>query len=205
MTKKLSFDRIEFLISAAKLQQLPADIGSEVAFVGRSNAGKSTAINKITARKNLARTSKDPGRTQLINFFTLDDQHRLVDLPGYGYAKVPIEMKERWQQTLHSYLTQRHSLRGIFLIMDSRHPMTQYDEQLIGLFEDTPLNLHILLSKADKLSNNEMKKTLQTVSKKIAGYNLPISVQLFSAKSNLGVAEAQEKLIQLLQTTTPSQ
>lgn len=198
MTKKINFDRIEFLTSAAQLNQLPSDVGNEVAFVGRSNAGKSTAINKITARKNLARTSKDPGRTQLINFFTIDDLHRLVDLPGYGYAKVPIEIKERWQKTLHSYLTQRHSLRGIFLIMDSRHPMTNYDEQMIALTQDTSISLHILLSKSDKLSNNEMKKTLQEVTKKIAAYHLPISVQLFSAKSNLGVTEAQEKLIELL-------
>lgn len=200
MTKKINLDRIEFLTSAAELNQLPPDIGNEVAFVGRSNAGKSTAINKITARKNLARTSKDPGRTQLINFFIIDEQHRLVDLPGYGYAKVPVEIKERWQKTLHSFLTKRHSLRGIFLIMDSRHPMSNYDEQMIELLQDTPINLHILLSKSDKLTTNEMKKTLQEVTKKIAAYNFPISVQLFSAKSNLGVMEAQNKLIELLRT-----
>src|SRR5262249_27555361 len=132
-----------FLVSAAKISQLPLDQGKEVAFAGRSNAGKSTAINAITANKHLAKASKTPGRTQTINLFQLDLTRRLVDLPGYGFAKVPPEMKKRWDHTLSEYLQTRTSLQGLFLIMDIRHPLQLYDQHMIAWTEEAKLPLHI--------------------------------------------------------------
>jgi len=180
-----------FETSAAKLSQLLADEGMEVAFAGRSNAGKSSAINKICCQKSLARTSKTPGRTQLINFFTLDEQRRLVDLPGYGYAKVSEDIKRRWQQTMEQYLASRQSLQGLILLMDVRHPLKDIDQQLLSWSWNVGMPTHILLTKADKLKRGAAQNTLLKVSKEISE-NDPAgltSVQLFSSLKGTGLAE----------------
>ncbi|MES9938030.1 MAG: ribosome biogenesis GTP-binding protein YihA/YsxC, partial [Sedimenticola sp.] len=142
------YHQARFLTSAAKLNQSPADEGIEVAFAGRSNAGKSSAINTLCQQRNLARTSKTPGRTQLLNFFTLDEQRRLVDLPGYGYAKVAEKVKLQWQKELAAYLEQRQSLRGIILLVDVRHPLKEFDQQMLDWSAQIDLPVHILLTKA---------------------------------------------------------
>ena len=180
-----------FETSAAKLSQLLPDEGMEVAFAGRSNAGKSSAINKICCQKSLARTSKTPGRTQLINFFTLDEQRRLVDLPGYGYAKVSEDIKRRWQQTMEQYLASRQSLQGLVLLMDVRHPLKDVDQQLLSWSWNVGMPTHILLTKADKLKRGAAQNTLLKVRKEISendSSNLT-SVQLFSALKGTGLDE----------------
>src|SRR5574344_3130863 len=143
--------KAQFLISAARVDQCPPDEGLEVAFVGRSNSGKSSALNTLT-RASLARTSKTPGRTQLLNFFALDEDRRLVDLPGYGYAKVPIPLKLHWQQHLEAYLSSRESLCGVVLMMDIRHPLTEFDRMMLDWALASRLPIHVLLTKADKLT-----------------------------------------------------
>lgn len=178
-----------FLSSSAKVTQLPLDEGYEVAFAGRSNAGKSSALNYLTGQKSLARTSKQPGRTQLINLFTLDPLRRLVDLPGYGYAQVPLEVKHNWQKTLTLYLQTRHCLKGIVLLMDIRHPLKETDQVLLDIAFTRGLPVHILLTKADKLSRNEAKSTLLKLQKQFDLYQDIISLQLFSALKKEGEAE----------------
>ena len=155
-----------FLISAAKVDQCPDDQGYEVAFAGRSNAGKSSALNTLT-HASLARTSKTPGRTQLLNFFSLDDDRRLVDLPGYGYAKVPIPLKQHWQRHLEAYLGSRESLKGLILMMDIRHPMTDFDQLMLDWSVASHMPMHILLTKADKLTYGAAKNTLLKVQSEI--------------------------------------
>ena len=144
-----------FRLSAQNATHLPPDEGAEVAFAGRSNAGKSSALNVITGRKGLARVSKAPGRTRLINFFTIDDQHSLVDLPGYGYARVARSVRAEWDEMVGNYLHNRESLRGVVLIMDCRHPLTEYDEALLEYCTENSLLVHVLLSKCDKLNRND--------------------------------------------------
>lgn len=185
-----------FETSAAKLSQLLADEGMEVAFAGRSNAGKSSAINRICCQKSLARTSKTPGRTQLINFFTLDEQRRLVDLPGYGYAKVSEDIKRRWQQTMEQYLASRQSLQGLVLLMDVRHPLKEVDQQLLAWSWNVGMPTHILLTKADKLKRGAAQNTLLKVRKEISE-NDPAglsSVQLFSSLKGTGLDEVYSVL-----------
>ena len=189
------FPRVEFLISAARLDQLPADQGREIAFAGRSNAGKSSALNTITGNKKLAKTSKTPGRTQLINFFTIDNDHRLVDLPGYGYAQVSIEIKQRWQKTLSQYLTERESLCGLVLVMDVRHPFKEFDQHMLTWATENQLPVHVLLTKTDKLSRNEANKTLFQARKQLAGYGENLSIQLFSSLNRAGLEEARTQLL----------
>tara|TARA_R110002072_G_scaffold1369_7_gene11314 strand:+ start:2557 stop:3171 length:615 start_codon:yes stop_codon:yes gene_type:complete len=172
-----------FLKSAATLQQCPADLGAEVAFCGRSNAGKSSALNFLTDQKKLARTSKTPGRTQLINFFSLTESLRLVDLPGYGYAKVPPKMKEEWQRNLDDYLRARKSLRGLILVMDIRHPLKEFDLLMLSWCEEAELPVHIVLTKADKLKRGPQQATLFKV-RKAVGEN--VTVQVLSATHSLG-------------------
>lgn len=187
-----------FLTSAATVEQCPEDKGYEVAFAGRSNAGKSSAINLLT-HANLARTSKTPGRTQLINFFSLDDERRFVDLPGYGYAKVPLPLKEHWQKHLNAYLTTRQSLAGIFIMMDVRHPLTEFDKMLLDWADSATMPVHILLTKADKLTFGVAKATMLKVQKALTEYkNTTISVQLFSATKRQGQPEAYAILRQWL-------
>ncbi|MEI6514156.1 MAG: ribosome biogenesis GTP-binding protein YihA/YsxC, partial [bacterium] len=161
------YKQAEFLKSAAKVEQLPVDLGYEVAFAGRSNAGKSSALNCLTANGRLARTSKTPGRTQLINLFTVkDEHHRLVDLPGYGYAKVAMQVKLDWQKNLAHYLEVRESLRGLVVLMDSRHPLKDADQLLIQWAVNRQLPIHILLTKADKLSKSQVQQAIILVRQK---------------------------------------
>lgn len=191
----------QFLISATKLEQCPPDGGLEVAFVGRSNSGKSSAINCLT-RARLARTSKTPGRTQLINFFQLDEQRRLVDLPGYGYAKVPMPLKQHWKIHLENYLSKRQCIAGLVLMMDIRHPLTPFDCMMLDWCKNSGMPIHILLTKADKLafgaSKNALLKTQKDIKKQ---WGEVASLQLFSATNRIGVDEAYQVLAQWLQLT----
>jgi len=186
----LDFQKTKYLKSIDDLNQLPLDQGSEVAFIGPSNAGKSSAMNTITGIKGLARASKLPGRTQMINFFAIDSRHRLVDLPGYGYAKVPKTMQERWSHNVNEYLQIRSSLCGLILIMDIRHPLKEMDQQLIEWTVQCDLPLHILLTKADKLSKNEMAHALSSVKEALIQYQEQVSIQTFSSNKRIGVDHA---------------
>lgn len=176
-----------FFKSAAQVDQLPADVGYEVAFAGRSNAGKSSALNCLTTIRQLARTSKTPGRTQLINLFTLDESRRLVDLPGYGYAKVAQQIKLDWQKNLAKYLEVRQCLRGLILLMDCRHPLKELDQMMINWSLDRQIPVHILLTKADKISRSEVKNTVLKVKKQYELVDELISVQSFSSLKKEGV------------------
>ncbi len=181
-----------FVISAARLNQLPQDCGPEVAFAGRSNAGKSSSINRLCEQKALARTSKTPGRTQLINLFQLSGQRHLVDLPGYGYAKVNEEIKRRWQQTMEAYLSERQSLRGLILLMDVRHPLKTADQQLLDWCWQVSMPVHVMLTKADKLKRGPAQNTLLQVQRELKTHAPDglCSVQLFSALKGTGLVEA---------------
>lgn len=191
---KFDYHQAQFLKSAVELSHLPADKGWEVAFIGRSNAGKSSAINAITGIRGLARTSSTPGQTQMINLFGLDKDRRLVDLPGYGYAKVPRTIKERWQKSIDEYLEKRHCLRGLILVMDIRHPLKEGDQQLIAWSIKCEVPVHILLTKADKLNTSETRKILKEVSATLEPFGSTLSVQIFSAMHNQGVEAAQVRL-----------
>ncbi|PTU74435.1 ribosome biogenesis GTP-binding protein YihA/YsxC [Pseudomonas mangrovi] len=194
-----------FLISAAKVDQCPPDEGLEVAFAGRSNAGKSSALNTLT-HANLARTSKTPGRTQLLNFFELDEQRRLVDLPGYGYAKVPIPLKLHWQQHLEAYLSSRESLAGLMLMMDIRHPLTEFDRMMLDWSQASGMPMHILLTKADKLAFGAAKNALLKVRQEIfREWGDSVSLQLFSAPKRQGTDEALQVLAHWLQLGEPEE
>ncbi len=179
----------QFLTSASKLSQCPEDAGWEVAFAGRSNAGKSSAINSLTNNKKLAKTSKTPGRTQLINFFQLSDQQRLVDLPGYGFAKVPLAVKREWTKNLENYLQRRQSLRGLVLLMDVRHPLQPFDSQMLTWALAADMPVHILLTKADKLKKGPANNNLLRVRKELQAHADLVSVQLFSALKHTGHKE----------------
>lgn len=191
---KPDYQKATFLLSAAKLSQLPADEGIEVAFVGRSNAGKSSVLNELTRNHKLARVSKTPGRTQHINLFVLDETRRLVDLPGYGYAKVPPAVKREWQQTLDAYLQERDCLRGLVLVMDIRHPLTEFDRHLLSWANDCELTVHILLNKSDKLAFGAIKKTILQVEAYLRDFENPVSYQAFSALKSDGIKEFRDVL-----------
>ncbi|MFV1985302.1 MAG: ribosome biogenesis GTP-binding protein YihA/YsxC [Thiohalomonadales bacterium] len=191
------FQKIAFLISVPKPVQAPADTGTEVAFAGRSNAGKSSALNAITQRKALARISKTPGRTQHLVFFKLDDSRRLVDLPGYGFAKVPTRVKREWGDAMTNYFEQRKSLRGLILLMDVRHPLTDFDQQMLAWCNSVNMKVHILLTKSDKLKKGPAKATLLQVQKELAAYGT-VSIQLFSATKKIGVEQAQSLILNWL-------
>jgi len=178
-----------FLTSAEKLSQCPEDTGYEVAFAGRSNAGKSSAINTLTDHRKLARTSKTPGRTQLINFFSLDEERRLVDLPGYGYAKVSESQKLKWQEHLSEYLQNRQSLKGLILVMDIRHPFQDYDLSLLEWAKNSDLAVHILLTKADKLKPNAARSQIFAVKKFLKEENYQATAQAFSSLKKQGISE----------------
>lgn len=188
------YRKAAFSTSAAKLAQCPADEGWEVAFAGRSNAGKSSAINSLTDNKKLAKTSKTPGRTQLINFFELSDSQRLVDLPGYGFAKVPKAVKVEWVKQLENYLAKRQCLRGMILLMDVRHPLQPFDQQMLDWALAAYMPVHILLTKADKLKRGPASSTLLKVQSQLKAHQDLVSVQLFSALKHTG----HEELIQVL-------
>jgi GTP-binding protein len=183
-----------FLTSAARLSQTPPDSGFEVAFAGRSNAGKSSAINALCDQKTLARTSKTPGRTQLLNFFAIDEQRRIVDLPGYGYAKVAEGIKREWQGLLASYLEQRECLRGLVLMMDIRHPLKDFDLQMLQWADHMALPVHVLLTKADKLKKGPAANSVLKVREGLNKMGGQFTVQAFSSLKKTGISEALSQL-----------
>ncbi|MEE4378410.1 MAG: ribosome biogenesis GTP-binding protein YihA/YsxC [Candidatus Competibacteraceae bacterium] len=188
------YRQARFLISAYDFKQLPAESGLEVAFAGRSNAGKSSALNVLTGQKALARISKTPGRTQLINYFEVEPERFLVDLPGYGYAKVPEPMRRHWRKVLAQYLNERSALQGLFLLMDIRHPLTELDRQMLLWCAHRPLPIHVLLTKSDKLKHGAALNALRQVRLSLERDYPHASVQLFSALKRVGVSEAHEQL-----------
>jgi len=194
-TFKLAYNSAKFIQSGSKLSNCPTDTGIEIAFAGRSNAGKSSAINSITQNKKLARTSKTPGRTQLINFFSLNVENvRLVDLPGYGYAKVSLDLKENWGRHLEDYLQNRESLVGLVLIMDIRKPLTDFDTMLLDWSKKSELSTTILLTKADKLKFGPAKAAMLKVKKELKDHGFINDVILFSSLKKTGVSEARNSL-----------
>ncbi len=189
-----NYQQTRFLTSAPDIRALPDDSGIEVAFAGRSNAGKSSALNTLTRQNSLARTSKTPGRTQLINTFHLADDKRLIDLPGYGFAKVPLEVKEKWQKSLSEYLIKRKSLKGIVVLMDIRHPLKDLDQQLVHWAVQSGLSVLILLTKADKLSPGPRKKTVLEVREASLAFMGDVTVEAFSSLNKIGLAELEQVL-----------
>jgi GTP-binding protein len=189
----LNFRQATFLKSAPRLAQCPEDKGVEIACIGRSNSGKSSLINTLCEQSRLAKTSKTPGRTQLINFYEITPEYRLVDLPGYGYAKVSEKTKEQIQLMLTEYLSNRGCLRGLIVIMDIRHPLTPSDQQLIDLATELNLSMHIVLTKCDKLNRGPANQTLLKVQQMLSGLD-NITVQTFSAQMGYGLEALQDKL-----------
>jgi len=185
------FSQAEFFTTVNHIKDLPSHGGREVAFVGRSNAGKSSAINTLANHVRLAYTSKTPGRTQHLNYFSLGEDNFLVDLPGYGYAKVPSESKRHWEALLSQYLQIREELSGLVVIMDSRRPLTELDENMLDWFEPTNKPVHILLTKSDKLSRQQATKTLNGVKSHLLEFFPQCSVQLFSSLKKQGMDEAE--------------
>ena len=196
MTTAINFQKAKYTQSAPSIRECPPETGAEVAFAGRSNAGKSSAINTLTNNHKLARVSKTPGRTQLINFFELSETQRLVDLPGYGYAKVSRDQKELWQRHLSEYLRERRCLKGLILLMDIRHPLQEFDTTMLDWAISSKMAVHILLTKADKLSRGQAGSALMAVKKEIknAGMSELVSVQTFSSLKNTGVDDLKAKL-----------
>jgi len=190
-----AFPSVRFLTSAHEVRQFPPDAGAEVAVAGRSNAGKSSAINAIVQRKGLAKTSKTPGATRLINFFELDAGRRLVDLPGYGFAAVPGAMRAHWGTLIEAYFRRRECLRGAIVVMDVRHPLTEHDRSMLELAVARSVPVHIVLTKADKLGRGAGKQAVAAVQKTVGP---EVTVQLFSALSGEGVTEARGALLRLL-------
>lgn len=183
------YQKAYFLLSVANVKQLPPDQGIEVAIVGRSNAGKSSILNRLTQQKTLARVSKTPGRTQHVNIFVLDETRRIADLPGYGYAKVPLAAKQQWQKTVDAYIRERQCLKGLLLIMDIRHPLKEGDWQLLDYCEHRGLPVHIILNKADKLSRGAVADTLREVKAALTDYDNSVTFQSFSALKGAGIKE----------------
>lgn len=190
----MHYNQTKFYKSAQKVEQCPPDSKIEIAFAGRSNAGKSSAINTITNIKGLAKTSKTPGRTQLLNYFAVAEHYYLVDLPGYGYAKVSHSTQKEWEKSLTKYIETRAQLKGVFIIMDVRHPLTDHDQNMINWVAGYKIPIHILLTKADKLSRGAAANVLQQVRKELAAAYELITVQLFSSLNGTGVEDAREKL-----------
>jgi GTP-binding protein len=189
-SKTIHLSKATFTISAPDIRKLPEDSGIEVAFAGRSNAGKSSALNTLTNQKGLARTSKTPGRTQLINVFEIGDNKRLIDLPGYGFAKVPLEMKKKWQQALGEYLEKRQSLKGLVVLMDIRHPLKDLDMDLIEWAVEGDLPVLALLTKCDKLSQGKRSTEVLKVKKVLDALNGDVRVQAFSSLKRTGSEQA---------------
>ena len=192
------FENINFEKSISELNQSPEDIGSEVAFVGRSNAGKSTAINSITNRNSLAKTSKTPGRTQLINFFKINDNSRIVDLPGYGFAKASKEKQKSWNRLVTDYIKYRQSLKGVVLIIDIRRGFGEMDLMFLDFYLPLNKRLHILLTKADKLSKQKQSLILNEA-REI--YGSIATIQIFSGTKKIGISEAQDQVTKFLEST----
>jgi len=189
------YRRAKFLIAVQHAEQLPEDVVAEVGFAGRSNAGKSSSINTITGIHSLARTSKTPGRTQQIVYFSLDTEKALVDLPGYGFAKVPPSVKKHWHALMESYFTNREALKGLVLVMDIRHPMREFDEQMLDWCQHANVPAHILLTKSDKLSNGAAKNVMLKIKKMLKDQQLNnVSVQTFSSLKRTGAETVIEKM-----------
>ncbi|WP_096086690.1 ribosome biogenesis GTP-binding protein YihA/YsxC [Agaribacterium haliotis] len=195
---KIKFQSAQYLTSAPSIRECPAETGVEVAFAGRSNAGKSSALNKLTRNGKLARTSKTPGRTQLINYFNLNKSEdlRLVDLPGYGFAKVPLAMKKAWEKNMSEYLQKRESLQGLIIVMDIRHPLQEGDVMILNWAVEAELPSHILLTKSDKLKRGAAKNTLLEVEKKLREAQVEdlVSAQTFSSLKGDGVDKLEQRI-----------
>lgn len=189
------FTKAAFSTSAPDIRHLKDDTGIEVAFAGRSNAGKSSALNALTRQKNLARTSKTPGRTQMINVFELETDRRLIDLPGYGFAQVPLAMKKKWQQSLGEYLQKRKSLKGLVVLMDIRHPFKELDQDLIYWAVDAGIPVQAVLTKADKLKSGKRKEQVMMAEEAALAFMGDVTVQAFSANSKLGLPQLEQKLL----------
>ena len=190
-----------FLTSASTPNSLPPDQGKEIAFAGRSNAGKSSTINRLCSQKQLARTSKTPGRTQLINFFTISETDKLADLPGYGYAKASQSKQRQWLELLEFYFTHRKALQGTIIVMDIRHPFTEADKMMVEWCVHHQCEIHILLNKADKLSRNQAKNQLHSVQRQLKNYDISsTSLQLFSAQTGQGIDDAVLRISQWLES-----
>jgi GTP-binding protein len=192
-----------FVLSAPTPEHLPPDRGAEIAFAGRSNAGKSSALNALTGQGALARVSKTPGRTQQLVVFGIDDTRRLIDLPGYGFAKVPGEIQEVWHRALDQYFRERESLAGLLLAMDVRHPLTDYDQIMLAFARARALPVHILLTKSDKLGRGAGMNTLHAVRKGLADHRAAASVQLFSSTERTGLDTATKWVEQRLGIVDP--
>ncbi|QXO17472.1 ribosome biogenesis GTP-binding protein YihA/YsxC [Vibrio ostreae] len=194
MSVKIHYQNTHFITSAPDIRHLPADEGIEIAFAGRSNAGKSSSLNKLTNQKNLAKTSKTPGRTQLINLFKVTEGCHIVDLPGYGFAQVPLEMKKKWQQSLGEYLQKRTCLKGLVVLMDIRHPMKDLDQQLIIWAVECNIPVQVLLTKADKLKSGARKAQLLKVRQDALELGGDVKVDAFSSHNGIGVDVLRHKL-----------
>ncbi|MGO1296079.1 MAG: ribosome biogenesis GTP-binding protein YihA/YsxC [Vibrio sp.] len=194
MNAKIHYQNTQFVTSAPDIRHLPDDVGVEIAFAGRSNAGKSSSLNRLTNQKSLAKTSKTPGRTQLINLFKVTDGCHIVDLPGYGFAQVPLEMKKKWQKSLGEYLQKRENLKGLVVLMDIRHPMKDLDRQLVGWAIDCHIPVQVLLTKADKLKSGARKAQELMVRKDIETMGGEVYVAAFSSTSGQGVDILRQRL-----------
>jgi len=192
----IHLSKATFTLSAPDIRRLPEDSGIEVAFAGRSNAGKSSALNTLTNQRGLARVSKTPGRTQMINIFEVAPNRRLVDLPGYGFAKVPLEMKKKWQKALGEYLEKRECLKGLVILMDIRHPLKDLDMDLIQWAADSDLPILALLTKCDKLSQGKRSSEVLQVKKTLSSLNADITVQAFSSLKYTGLEQANNMICQ---------
>ncbi|SNC58407.1 ribosome biogenesis GTP-binding protein YihA/YsxC [Sodalis endosymbiont of Henestaris halophilus] len=194
MTKSYNYQKTHFLTSASDIHNLPIDSKLEIAFAGRSNSGKSSAINTLVNQKTLARISKMPGRTQLINLFEVEPGIRLVDLPGYGYAKAPVVLKRQWQRALAQYIQKRDNLKGLVVLMDIRHPMKDLDQKMLQLAVDVKIPILVLLTKADKLDSGACKAHLNQVRKSALMFMGDVQVEIFSSLKKLGVDKLRHKL-----------
>jgi len=190
----LNLENINFIKSANQVSQFPEDSGREIAFVGRSNAGKSTALNAIFRRKNIAKTSKTPGRTQLVNFFSVDDDCRVVDLPGYGFAAVSKKKRKQWDELISDYFRTRDALKGVFLIIDSRRMITQLDHLFLEFYLPLGKSLHVVLTKADKLKKMEQIEALRSTETSLGNV---ATIQLFSGTKQDGVTVAKQRLSEI--------
>lgn len=192
--EKIHYQNTHFITSAPDIRHLPEDEGIEVAFAGRSNAGKSSALNRLTNQKNLAKTSKTPGRTQLINLFKVTENCHIVDLPGYGFAQVPVELKKKWQKSLGEYLQKRECLKGLVVLMDIRHPMKDLDQQLIYWAVEVNIPVQVLLTKADKLKQGPRKAQLLKIREASMAFCGDVQVDVFSSLKGIGVDQLRNKL-----------
>lgn len=187
------WNQASFLTSAACFEQLPDDQGAEVAFIGRSNAGKSSAINTLVGIRGLAKTSKTPGRTQLMNCFSLGEHKRLVDLPGYGFAKVPVRVKKAWHAFINDYLANRQCLKALVLLMDSRHPLKPQDQEMLDWAHTYEIPVLVLLTKSDKLTRSALSQTKHQVMHALQHYP-SVRLVMFSSLNKMGLHEAREVL-----------